>query len=171
MKEVLIVDGYNIIGSWPQLVELKRESLELARDELIGILKEYQKFTGMQVILVFDAHLMQGARREYRPGQIRVLFTKEEETADELIERIVYEMEKQATHIYVATSDLVEQQITFGGGALRISARELEARIKEARKSIRKHVKRLENQRNTIGDQLDEKVAEIFEKWRRKDID
>jgi predicted RNA-binding protein with PIN domain len=171
MKEVLIVDGYNIIGAWRILNDLKKESLELSRDRLVGILEEYQKVTGMEVIVVFDAHMSPGPRKECRSGRVQVLFSKEEETADEMIERIVYEMEKQVSHIYVATSDLVEQQVTFGEGALRISARELEARVNEARKTIQLEMKKLERQRNTLGDHLDEKVAEIFEKWRRKDID
>lgn len=167
----MIVDGYNIIGSWPALVELKNESLELARDQLVGMLKEFQSFTGMQVIVVFDAHMSSGARKEYKVGNVQVVFSKEGETADERIERIVYEMEKRAAHIYVATSDQVEQQITFGEGALRISARELERRVKEARKSVRKAVRKLNPSRNTLADQLDGRIAEIFEKWRRKDTD
>lgn len=171
MREVLIVDGYNIIGAWSKLAQSKKDSLELARDQLVEILKEYQSFSGMQVIIVFDGHMTQGARKEYKTGNVQVFFSKEDETADEMIERLVYEMEKQASHIYVATSDRVEQQITFGEGALRISARELENRVKNAKKSIRNEVKKLENKRNRLGDHLDEEVAEIFEKWRRKDID
>ncbi|MFC4765967.1 NYN domain-containing protein [Effusibacillus consociatus] len=171
MREVLIVDGYNIIGAWSQLAESKKESLELARDQLVGILTEFQSFTGMEVIVVFDAHLAAGARKQYQSGKVQVYFSKEDETADEMIERFVHEMEKRTSHIYVATSDLVEQQVTFGEGALRISARELEQRVIEARKSIRKEVDKLEKKRNTLGDQLNEEVAEIFEKWRRKDID
>jgi predicted RNA-binding protein with PIN domain len=187
MKEVLIVDGYNIIGAWPELSELKRESLELARDRLAEILKEFQRYTGMQVMIVFDGHLSAGVRdgndsrqtkdltvpsRKRKTGKrktakFQILFSKYQETADELIERIVHEMEKQGAHIYVATSDLVEQQVTFGEGALRITANELRQRVQHAQKSIRREVKELEKKRNALGDHLDEKVAEIFEKWRR----
>lgn len=186
MKEVLIVDGYNIIGAWPELSELKRESLELARDQLAEIMKEYQRYTGMQVIIVFDGHMAAGTGIGYgspqtvgipvRPSKrggkhknpkFQILFSRPQETADELIERIVYEMEKQGAHIYVATSDLVEQQVTFGEGALRIPARELQQRVKLAQKAIRQEVKEMDKKRTTIGDHLDEKVAEIFEKWRR----
>ena len=38
MKEYLIVDGYNIIGAWPELQALKEENLEYARARLIEIL-------------------------------------------------------------------------------------------------------------------------------------
>lgn len=167
MNEVLIVDGYNIIGAWKELNELKRESLELARDRLLSILKEYQRFTGVRVIVVFDAQFTTGPRKEIKGGKMQVLFSKPEETADELIERLVYDIEKVGAHIYVATSDRVEQQVTFGGGALRISARELEKKVRHARRVIREEVQRLNPQRNTLGDRLDENVAKIFEKWRR----
>jgi len=42
--------------------------------------------------------------------------------------------------IYVATSDFVEQHVTFGQGALRLPARELLIRIKEIRKEIRSKI-------------------------------
>lgn len=182
----MIVDGYNIIGAWPELIDLKRENLELARNRLVEILKEFQVYTGTQVILVFDGYLTAAPREntnpnlvkdlrlwiktsgQGKPKKLQVLFSKHQETADELIERIVYEMEKQGAHIYVATSDRVEQQITFGEGALRISANELSQRVKQVQTSIQHDVRELANKRNTLADQLDGKVAEIFEKWRRK---
>ncbi|BCJ87357.1 NYN domain-containing protein [Effusibacillus dendaii] len=171
MKEILIVDGYNIIGDWPELVELKRESLELARDHLVGTLKEYQRFTGMEVIIVFDAHMATGERKEYKQGKLQVLFSKTDETADDVIERLVYQLETKVTRVYVATSDYAEQQVTFGEGALRISANELRKMTEQARKAIDKEVQRLSPTRNRLEDQLNKKVVEIFEKWRRKNID
>ncbi|RKJ19121.1 hypothetical protein D7X33_45850, partial [Butyricicoccus sp. 1XD8-22] len=39
---ILIVDGYNMIGAWPELVQLKQKDLAEARDRLIEILAEYQ---------------------------------------------------------------------------------------------------------------------------------
>ena len=37
MEEILIVDGYNIIGAWPNLREIKdRGELEEARDSLLN---------------------------------------------------------------------------------------------------------------------------------------
>ena len=34
MNEFLIVDGYNIIGAWPELSKLKDIDLEEARDQI-----------------------------------------------------------------------------------------------------------------------------------------
>jgi len=41
-KEYLFVDGYNIINSWNNLRELSDISLEVAREELMDIMGEYQ---------------------------------------------------------------------------------------------------------------------------------
>ena len=38
-KEILIVDGYNMIGAWPELVKLKNQDLiEESRDQLLQAL-------------------------------------------------------------------------------------------------------------------------------------
>ena len=55
MKEYLIVDGYNIIGAWPELQKLKEENLEYARARLIEILSVHAALSKRKVILVFDA--------------------------------------------------------------------------------------------------------------------
>lgn len=170
LREILIVDGYNIIGDWPELRALKLERLEAARDQLVDDLKEYKAITGRDVIVVFDAHLARGNRSEEIIAGIKLVYTKELETADELIERLVFmfEREKVRQHIYVATSDYVEQQVTFGGGALRISARELRQDVIEAKKEIRERVKQIPTQHNRLDSYLSPEVREKFEKWRRK---
>ncbi len=50
--DILIVDGYNIIGAWPELRELRDVDLALARDRLVERMAEYQAFTGCKVIIV-----------------------------------------------------------------------------------------------------------------------
>ena len=170
MREVLIVDGYNIIGDWPELRRLKGESLEAARDRLIDELMEYRSITGRDVIVVFDAHHSRGVQTEEVIGGIKILYSKEQETADEVIESLVYELErdKSRKHIFVATSDYVEQQVTFGGGALRIPARELRIDVNEAKKEIKQRIERQAPAQNRLGSLLSPEVQEMFEKWRRK---
>ena len=63
--EYLIVDGYNVIGSWPNLKQLSKGNLDHARHKLIEILTEYQAFTGQEIIIVFDAYRSKG-RKEVR---------------------------------------------------------------------------------------------------------
>ena len=66
-KNILIVDGYNIIGAWPELIGLRdEEDLEAARDRLIEKMAEFQSYTGYRVIVVFDAHMCPGLKRNLR---------------------------------------------------------------------------------------------------------
>ena len=86
--DILLVDGYNIIGAWPELRVLKNHDLPAARDRLIERMAEYQALSGYRVIVVFDAYYVQGIEKKYKNHQVEVIFTKENETADERIEKM-----------------------------------------------------------------------------------
>ncbi|WP_044895178.1 NYN domain-containing protein [Bacillus alveayuensis] len=165
--DILIVDGYNIIGAWPELRELKEHDLASARDLLIAKMAEYQAFTGYKVIIVFDAHLVQGIEKKYKDHQVEVIFTRENETADERIEKLAKSLNNIRTQIYVATSDYTEQWAIFGQGALRKSARELLIEMQSIEKSIERKVKKIQEKKPLSKIPLSDEVARIFEKWRR----
>ena len=57
---------------------------------------------------------------------MEVIYTRKNEIADERIEKLTQELSGRRVQIYVATSDMTEQRVIFGQGALRKSARELE---------------------------------------------
>lgn len=168
MMNVLIVDGYNIIGAWDELKRLKEEDLGQARDRLIDMLADYQAYTGTKVIVVFDAHYVPGAESKLESYKIEVIFTKEKETADECIERLVSIYKNVQTQVYVATSDFLEQRITFGRGALRKSARELLIDIREIEREITEKVEDQLQYRPPLKIPLDEEIIQAFEKWRRR---
>ncbi|MCG8541721.1 MAG: NYN domain-containing protein, partial [Clostridia bacterium] len=62
MKEVLIIDGYNVINAWPDLKKISQESLEQAMNMLIDKMAEYRSYTGIEVIIVFDAYQVKGTK-------------------------------------------------------------------------------------------------------------
>lgn len=166
--DILLVDGYNIIGAWPVLEKLKEHDLEEARDKLLDLLADYQGFTGMQVYVVFDAHQVPGVGAIYRHHKLTVVYTKEKETADECIERLCSELFVRRRNIYVATSDLVEQHVAFGKGALRVSARELLIDIGQNKKNIEQSL-REDNpgKRNSVDGIVSLEVRSQLEKLRR----
>lgn len=168
MEEFLIVDGYNIIGAWPELNKLKDTDLEGARDKLIHMLAEYQSFSGMKVYLVFDAYMVPGLGKKYVQSKLNVLYTKEKETADERIERLVTNLMGRRKQIYVATSDMIEQHVIFGKGALRLPAGELLVKIKQNRKEVRERIKpEVSTKRNPFEGKLSNELKAQFERWRR----
>lgn len=94
----------------------------------------------MDLILVFDAYKVsggQGSVLQYH--NIHVIYTKEAETADQYIEKVVNEI-GQKYDVTVATSDSLEQMIIFGSGARRLSAmglwEEMQASQAELRESF-----------------------------------
>ena len=137
---LLIVDGYNMIGAWPELVLLKNQDrLEDAREALLNRLSNYAKYEGLKIIVVFDAQLVPGVTQSYTKYQLEVIFTEEGETADSYIERIAGELNNRLTQVTVATSDLAEQWVIFSQGALRTSARDLYKSVEKTEKDIHEH--------------------------------
>ena len=168
-KEYLFVDGYNIINSWSILKDLSLDKLEEARDKLIGIMVEYQQYSGINTIIVFDAHLVKGnSGTEEEHMGLKVIYTKENETADHYIEKSLHEIGK-VERVRVATSDWMEQQIILGRGGTRISARELEIEVFSQKKRIRRN-RDTENQKNSfmLG-RLDEDTIKRLSDWKNKD--
>lgn len=170
MNNILLVDGYNIIGAWPELRVLKENHFTEARDILIQKMAEYQAYTEYKVIVVFDAHLVKGIETKLKNYRVEVIYTKENETADERIEKMAISMSNIKTQIHVATSDYTEQWAIFGQGALRKSARELLIEMGTIEKSIKKKVSKIKNESPASKISLSEDVLKTFEKWRRGDL-
>ena len=126
-RKILLVDGYNMIAFWQETRQLFQKSeLDAARNILLQKLSHYASFEGIEVICVFDAQYMPGVRQTYEEFNVQVVFTGEDETADDYIERLAAELNTPLHQVSVATSDLNEQWTVFAQGALRVSARELE---------------------------------------------
>ncbi|WP_208559824.1 NYN domain-containing protein [Marinilactibacillus kalidii] len=136
-KDLLYVDGYNMIGAWPELVKLKKiDKMADARDQLLHELSNYAKYQGVEIRIVFDAQLVPGIQQRYDKYDVVVIFTNEGETADSYIERSVGEENLLITNVTVATSDLAEQWIVFQRGAARTSAIELYKEINRIKRNI-----------------------------------
>lgn len=169
-RDVLLVDGYNMIGGWPALSALSQTDMQEARDRLLNMLADYQAYSGRRVIAVFDAYRVPGLGRSFVQGKVQVYFTKEKETADECIERLVGEYSHRRRQIYVATSDSTEQHVIFAQGALRVSARELLLEVEEMQREVKKTIEPRNggSSRHTLEDKLPPEVRIRLENWRRQ---
>lgn len=164
---ILLVDGYNMIGAWPELQQLKEIDFAGARELLIEKMAEYQAYSGCKVIVVFDAYSIIGGATKVKQYLVDVIFTKEKETADERIEKMAIELNDVRTQVYVATSDMTEQWEIFGQGALRKPARELHAEVKNIERRISRTIENETHKRHSGSIYIPEEVAKVFEKWRR----
>ncbi|MBQ7001072.1 MAG: TetM/TetW/TetO/TetS family tetracycline resistance ribosomal protection protein [Oscillospiraceae bacterium] len=138
-QKYIIVDGYNIIFAWEHLAAQARSDLDAARRQLCDALSSYAGFTKCRLVVVFDGYKQKG-----NPGEksqfhnIQVVYTKEGETADAYIEALVHEIGSNYA-VRVATSDGLVQLSSIRSGVLRMSARELQLEVEEARKEMGKH--------------------------------
>ncbi len=136
----LIVDGHSVVFAWPELRKLHARRNVLARDELIKILTEYQDASGVRVVVVFDGK-GEKASEETAPGGIQIFYSASDQTADQIVERLVvkYAGEHEIT---VATSDHLEQQTATTFGALVVSAEGLRPWLEEARNDLHRRLKK-----------------------------
>lgn len=168
-KEFLLVDGYNVIHAWDNLKEMLEISLDSARQKLLDVMSNYQACKNITVIVVFDAYLVKGSvgsAKQYH--NIYVVYTKEAETADNYIEKVVNRLPRHYK-VRVATSDALEQLIILGHGATRISAQGLYQEVHGTEKKMReKYIERKPPKNNLLADNIDKEALEWIEALRRK---
>lgn len=127
----LIVDGHSVIFAWPELRALHERRSSLAREALIKRLRNYQDWTGVPVVVVFDGS--GSAITELSdPGEIQIFYSRDGQTADSVIERLAA---KYAVNfdLIVATSDYMERQTVMASGAESISTETLRELLEETR--------------------------------------
>lgn len=167
--DYLLVDGYNIIHAWPDLEELTDDDMDVARMKLLDLLTSYQGIKKCEIIVVFDAYRVQGHPEEVSDyHNIRVVFTKEAQTADQYIEKFAY-VNKKKYNIIVATSDRLQQIITRIAGSSLLSATDLrdevERTIQGAQQSYRERQKtRHASFKQVLSPEAKQQIAEFRKK-------
>lgn len=165
--EYLVIDAYNVINAWTDVFDLQRESLEDCRDRLLNILSNYQGLSRINIIVVFDAHLVKGSQlKEDRFDRLTVVYTKEKETADHYIERFVHQYSDMYT-IRVVTSDYLEQRIVLGGGGVRMSPKELKEAIYKSNAGWGKYVEPYSAKTHDVMSRIKPDILEKLENIRR----
>ena len=127
----LIVDGHSIIFAWPELRKLHARRSSLAREALIKRLRDYQDWTGVRVVVVFDG---KGKRIEATsdPADVQVFYSRTGQTADAIVERLASKYAKRF-ELMVATSDSMEGQTVQACGAEWISPEALRGFLSSVR--------------------------------------
>ncbi|MBT9316944.1 NYN domain-containing protein [Leptothoe spongobia] len=134
-QAILLVDGYNVIGAWPDLIELRDfQGLNAARVSLAETLANYSAYQGFETLLVFDAY---GQRQSHRVEKftqhLAIHYTSFGQTADSYIEiscaKFRDDVRKFEKRLIVATSDRAQQLTVVGYGAEWMSAAQLNADV------------------------------------------
>jgi predicted RNA-binding protein with PIN domain len=126
----LLIDGYNLIRQSPALGASFEADPETSRRELIELLALYQKKRRHAVTLVFDGTGSPNlSSQSSRQAGIKIVFSAQGRTADELIARRARELREGAV---VVTSDQELARTCQGFGAQVMSSPQFEAHLYRA---------------------------------------
>lgn len=146
-QAILLVDGYNIIGAWPDLSDLKdNKGLDAARESLIAALANYSAYQAYETWAVFDAYgqATPASQQEITPN-LSVHYTGFGQTADSYIERACAKFRSDARkftqRLIVATSDNVHRNTVIGYGAEGISALHLAGEVNRISQRVKNRQK------------------------------
>ena len=158
----LILDGYNVIGALDRYRQAG--SLDAAREVLINDALKAAGWTGRPLIVVFDAHRGPGPERaELRAGgAVRVIYSAPGESADDVIERLLSNLEDSAT---VYTADFALQRTALARGSTRATPREFADLLDELPVVTRTPD---EPRRSRVADRLSPETLRKLEEIRRK---
>ncbi len=146
-RQMLIIDGYNIIYSSDALREIADYSLEKARQTLMDILSNYVSYTKTELVLVFDAYLVKdGTGSDFMHDGYRVVYTKEDQTADTFIEIMMRELGPDY-NIKVVTGDGLMQFSALRSGILRMTAKEFWDDVQKIANEISDFIRKLRDAR------------------------
>ena len=146
-RRLVIVDGYNLIFAWEALNEVAKYSLEKARDTLMDTLASYAAYTKTELMLVFDAYRVpDGTGSDFERDGMRVVYTKQNQTADAYIERIIHDLGPDYS-VRVVTGDYLLQVSAVISGVSRVTTKEFAAEVTRVGSEITEFIRRLSENR------------------------
>lgn len=162
-KELLVVDGYNVIHATPKYESLisdhgdppySNDVYERARTALIG---DVAAFAGRQyeAVVVFDAAGNVSPDRPNLPqGGVRVEFSPKGVSADTVIQELCTKARNAGRACSVVTSDAMIQATVMGHGVTRISARMLVDEISDMHRDFERTREEQVDIKLTLGSRL-----------------
>lgn len=126
----LIIDAYNLIRRSATLSSIEARDFEQGREALIQAVSAYARVTGHRVTLVFDAGKTdRGTRTSESRHGVTVLFTRGDETADDVINEMVSCRDGQTI---VVSSDRAIIEHAKSCRALAVDAKTFERTMQQA---------------------------------------
>lgn len=142
-RNMVIIDGYNLIHADENLKETSLFSLEKAREELMDLLSSYVSYTKTELVLVFDAYLVKdGEGTEFIRDGYKVVYTKADQTADAYIEKMMHELGPDYS-IRMVTADKLLQFSAVHSGILRMTSKEFLDELTRIGNEITEFVRKL----------------------------
>ena len=146
-RRLVIVDGYNLIFAWEALNEVAKYSLEKARETLMDTLASYAAYTKTELMVVFDAYRVpDGTGSDFERDGMRVVYTKQNQTADAYIEKVIHDLGPDYS-IRVVTGDYLLQVSAVISGVSRVTTKEFAAEVTRVGSEITEFIRKLSEKR------------------------
>ena len=143
----ILVDGYSLLHSWPELAPGKARYSAAARDELVRILTLYQDATHTPITIFFDGSSpkIDGVAQTRSTRQVEILFSRAGQTADQMIERAAHRFQAYG-EVLAVTDDSAERDTVINMGGLASSCwnfvQNVETALAELADDIKDHNRR-----------------------------
>jgi predicted RNA-binding protein with PIN domain len=145
----ILVDGYNVIKNNMMFQMVETKNLGIARDVLVKQLKNRYRHTMFRVIVVFDGN---SAREQVSHDEhIRIIFSRQGETADRVIARLAAEARSSGQDCIVYSDDIEVQQSVVEKGGNKLTTRLLAQRLNAAPHDVEIRVKHRQAMKRAYG--------------------
>jgi predicted RNA-binding protein with PIN domain len=139
----ILIDGYSLLHSWPELAPGKARHSAAARDELIRVLTAYRDTVGTPITIFFDGTGPARGPSEVRSTpELEILFSRAGQTADQMIERAAHRFQPHG-EVLAVTDDHAERDTVISLGGLASSCanfiRTVESALAELRSDLKQH--------------------------------
>jgi predicted RNA-binding protein with PIN domain len=167
-KQIYIIDGYNLMSLLKKGKHIRGDSFEDQRLSFIHLMEDFASHKNARLTLVFD-----GVKHGDNMGSkgsnkdLEVIYTNKGESADEYIERMIYQFGHKK-NLLIVTSDYAQQKIASGKGVYRKSAREILLEIISMRSGVSSVIDSSRNSKDfSISRRLSGDILAKLEKIRR----
>ncbi|MCL5987020.1 MAG: NYN domain-containing protein [Actinobacteria bacterium] len=167
-KQIYIIDGYNLMNFLKKKEYTRGDSFEDQRVSFIHLMKDFASYKNARLILVFDG-VKRGNNVESKgvSMDVEVIYTNRGESADEYIERMIYQA-RHKKNLFIVTLDYAQQKIASGKGVYRKSAREISLEIDSMRSGLRSVLDSSRSDKDfSISQRLPDDVLAKLEKIRK----
>lgn len=140
----ILVDGYSLLHSWPELAPGKARHSAAAREELIHRLRQYGDAIATPITVVFDGAGPAPSIAHEAPStpEMEIIYSKTGQTADDIIERVTARLVAYG-EVLVVSNDIAERDTvrTVGGNCCFCEhfIRTIESTLAEFGKQVERH--------------------------------
>jgi predicted RNA-binding protein with PIN domain len=155
----ILVDGYSLLNSWPDLAAGHSPFSATARSALIHRMGQYRDAVNIPIVIVFDGGAAPvGTPSDPAPIGLEIIYSKAGQTADQIIERLV-ELMRPHGEALVVTDDFAERDtvMSLGGsssncmtfiGSVEAAVNDMSRNIKRRNEKEVSHFKRPNHKNN-----------------------